>query len=524
MIFSPGQTLVCQYFQKRRGIALSLGMAGTSVGALVTPPVLRLLLDTYGLNGALLVHGAIVFNVVVLGALMRPLESYMKKSRSSKGEETGLVDSVVQEKGDYHPPDVRGQSDGANDGRRIGAERQAASHDVNCDTSVVPNASELHRRKNSEHSPSSDLFDDIMLTRSGSIPLSSPFHSHELSSQVLRQRHSAVHKSLFGLSNNEGISQRRPEFEEGGVVNAKMFVSLPNLSSHGSKTDALITTPMNGNSLERLDNGTESLLNALDARTTRNSEDQSKSKDVNSSSAKTALEKNNEPLIGSQSSIEGKKRSTFMTTVASIFEVALFKEARFYLVLIVSGLSILPTILPISYLPALADDRGLSDATASYLLMVAAVCGIVARVVFGLIIDSGRVSINYVAAIGMVLLAVGMQFVSFIEGEALFMFFSVFLGLFGDAYFFVLPIWIVSIYGQVMFRKAFGFSLLLEGMFLCGGSPFCGWLRDYTGSYSAVYHFLGACSFASAVVMIIDTRLPPSKLREEYVIEAEENV
>lgn len=69
-----------RYFDKKRGIATSLGNMGVSCGSLVFPPIIRLLLDSYGLRGALAVIGGILLNLCVAGALMRPVTFYQDKT------------------------------------------------------------------------------------------------------------------------------------------------------------------------------------------------------------------------------------------------------------------------------------------------------------------------------------------------------------------------------------------------------------------------------------------------------------
>ena len=75
-----------QYFQKRRAVANGIALSGVGTGTLVFPPIFRLLLDTYGLRGALLVMAGISLNVCVAGALLRPISAYntMKGNRSER--------------------------------------------------------------------------------------------------------------------------------------------------------------------------------------------------------------------------------------------------------------------------------------------------------------------------------------------------------------------------------------------------------------------------------------------------------
>ncbi|XP_078587232.1 monocarboxylate transporter 13-like [Branchiostoma floridae x Branchiostoma japonicum] len=73
---SPIMAIVGQYFTKRRALANSLTMLGSSVTSMSFPPLFQYLMDEYGLKGALLIIGGVMLNMVVAGALIRPLEAY----------------------------------------------------------------------------------------------------------------------------------------------------------------------------------------------------------------------------------------------------------------------------------------------------------------------------------------------------------------------------------------------------------------------------------------------------------------
>lgn len=60
-------------FEKRRGLANSVANIGGSAGGLIWPILLKISLDFYGLAGTLLIVSGIMFQVIVCGALLRPL-------------------------------------------------------------------------------------------------------------------------------------------------------------------------------------------------------------------------------------------------------------------------------------------------------------------------------------------------------------------------------------------------------------------------------------------------------------------
>ncbi|KAK2157872.1 hypothetical protein LSH36_183g00043 [Paralvinella palmiformis] len=65
-------SIVPMYFVKYRSVALGLAVSGVGLGTVVYPPMIRTLVHSYGIRGALLITGGITMNICVCGALMRP--------------------------------------------------------------------------------------------------------------------------------------------------------------------------------------------------------------------------------------------------------------------------------------------------------------------------------------------------------------------------------------------------------------------------------------------------------------------
>lgn len=55
---------VNSYFRAKRGRAVGVSMAGTGVGQMLMPHLVRYLLDSYGFRGTALILGALAFNGV----------------------------------------------------------------------------------------------------------------------------------------------------------------------------------------------------------------------------------------------------------------------------------------------------------------------------------------------------------------------------------------------------------------------------------------------------------------------------
>uniref|UniRef100_F7FZ70 Solute carrier family 16 member 9 n=1 Tax=Monodelphis domestica TaxID=13616 RepID=F7FZ70_MONDO len=73
LLYTASVTIICQYFDKRRGLALGLVSTGSSIGIFIYAALQLELVQLYGLDGCLLIVGALGLNILPCGILMRPL-------------------------------------------------------------------------------------------------------------------------------------------------------------------------------------------------------------------------------------------------------------------------------------------------------------------------------------------------------------------------------------------------------------------------------------------------------------------
>ncbi|XP_041644649.1 monocarboxylate transporter 9-like [Cheilinus undulatus] len=73
LVYAATLTITCQYFDKRRGLALGIVTTGTSVGAFIYATAQNELIVLYGLDGCLLIIGAVALNLTACAGFMRPL-------------------------------------------------------------------------------------------------------------------------------------------------------------------------------------------------------------------------------------------------------------------------------------------------------------------------------------------------------------------------------------------------------------------------------------------------------------------
>lgn len=81
LVMCMSYIIVPSYFERRRGLANSVMMAGVCTSQMVGPPLIRLLQDEYGYRGATLVLGAVLLNGCLGAAFFHPVEWHLKKPR-----------------------------------------------------------------------------------------------------------------------------------------------------------------------------------------------------------------------------------------------------------------------------------------------------------------------------------------------------------------------------------------------------------------------------------------------------------
>uniref|UniRef100_A0A8C2D3N4 Solute carrier family 16 member 9b n=1 Tax=Cyprinus carpio TaxID=7962 RepID=A0A8C2D3N4_CYPCA len=90
LVYAATVTITCQYFEKRRGLALGIITTGTSIGGFLYATVQNEFIALFGLDGCLLLIGCFALNIIACAGLMRPLHlpAYYLKQRAALAEKT----------------------------------------------------------------------------------------------------------------------------------------------------------------------------------------------------------------------------------------------------------------------------------------------------------------------------------------------------------------------------------------------------------------------------------------------------
>ncbi|KAK4872190.1 hypothetical protein RN001_016314 [Aquatica leii] len=87
---------VNEYFTTRKSQAVGLSMAGTGVGQMLIPQVVRFLLDEYGYQGTTLILGALCLNGLPGALFFHPVEWHMKTAEVLDSEKQPLLTKDIQ--------------------------------------------------------------------------------------------------------------------------------------------------------------------------------------------------------------------------------------------------------------------------------------------------------------------------------------------------------------------------------------------------------------------------------------------
>lgn len=77
--FPPTVYIVTSYFVKLRGLANGLCISGSALGSIFLPPILRILLDSFGYRGACLIMGAITLNCFIAALFYDDVSKHLKR-------------------------------------------------------------------------------------------------------------------------------------------------------------------------------------------------------------------------------------------------------------------------------------------------------------------------------------------------------------------------------------------------------------------------------------------------------------
>ncbi|RUS85123.1 hypothetical protein EGW08_007128 [Elysia chlorotica] len=457
--FLPAIAMVSLYFNNRRSVAMGIAAAGAGIGSLVGAQILHNLVETFGWRGAMLVHGGLQLNLVVLALLMRPLPP-------GPGKVDELVVNVEEETTEsLLCGDIRSIADSELDTDH-GINSRTHSRIGSCEKFPEPN-------KHPGQKP-------ILL----SVPLSkNPQHKRLLKTETAggggSLQHLAVprqHTSRLFASAHDLNLKKQHEHQDQKSMN------------HSGNLDILLSGSMhslfliNNNVLKYDDSFSHHSLN------------------IDASSSITS----DEEAHRAASLNRFAKWGPFKACMASFYpNVELLKRPTFFMFIISNILTNLSFFMPNLYMVDRALEAGLNKDVAAILVSINGAGNVFGRLFFGYLADKKimqRIS-WYILVLS--ICGVATCFSPLCGGSlVLHGIYAFTFGCFIGAYVTLAPVVTVDLVGVEVVGQAYGLALFFMGASGLFGSPLAGWIFDWTGDYTTSFVVHGIFLVISAFVLI----------------------
>lgn len=96
------------YFKKKRGQAVGLSMAGTALGMMIMPQLVKILLENFGFKGSILMLSGIALNAVVGGMLLQPAKWHMKDEEIDvEMDQLKEMDTIKEDEAEDSLPEIK---------------------------------------------------------------------------------------------------------------------------------------------------------------------------------------------------------------------------------------------------------------------------------------------------------------------------------------------------------------------------------------------------------------------------------
>ncbi|XP_046375647.1 monocarboxylate transporter 5-like [Haliotis rufescens] len=201
-----------------------------------------------------------------------------------------------------------------------------------------------------------------------------------------------------------------------------------------------------------------------------------------------------------------QKGRTAYSVVSSCFNalnLSFFKRPLYLLIFGFTAFGFLGVGLLQTFVPPLAKEKGLSEMQAAMLLTLFNGLELVSRLLSGVVSELPCVKRHHLIAFSMIVLGILNQLTRYFNGFGLILSYIAVFGILNGIYPALHPAVIIDFVGMEYFARIFGYVQVFHGAMMAVCYPIMGALRDFSGSYAASFHFLGACQLMSAMFLLL---------------------
>ncbi|XP_048757283.2 monocarboxylate transporter 12-like isoform X2 [Ostrea edulis] len=186
-----------------------------------------------------------------------------------------------------------------------------------------------------------------------------------------------------------------------------------------------------------------------------------------------------------------------------IFNFALFKNSSFLLLVVMSFLVSFGCVLPLTYIPPFAEDRGIQRNRIGYLVTISAASDIVSRTIFIFLADNRKVKRYHMMAIGLMGGGVVCLLANFYTTFITISVFSALHIFLAGTYFSLINVVMVDFIGLRNLNHGLAMSTVTRGISSAVGSLSMGLIRDESGSYVGGFMWMGACLILGGLSLLV---------------------
>ncbi|KAK6959972.1 monocarboxylate transporter 6 [Biomphalaria glabrata] len=480
MIYGPVQYVLTQYFIERRPLATAIASCGTSLGGVVFPLLIRKLFDEYSFQGGILTTGGFLLHSLVFGALMTPIENYdnsgCRKQHTCISQLNCLMRNTKKSKLHH---DITNETS-SNFLQQISKDKSLNISSNSNDSSTTERLLHTIDSTDTERQSSDNGKHEVRCKELSTVNKNK---INELTSRELKQN-----ESLCRSSNTNSSKTQRREIKE---LTNNEIMSYPDLTNR-----AHIST-QSGDRQESID-----IMIVNDHNATHLEEFKKPPTVVDILCSTSTLQIHLVGLAGDAMSQENLLSGNILTRFkAWCAGKTLLNSATFWALAFMFFCSLSGHAIPQMYIPALAEERGLTEVDAALFLSIMNILDFVSRLLGGVVVNFGWCRPIRAGLLPMIIVGMAGYMTSFCEDYQSLLAIVVAYGLGVGVHFALQTLIVIDVLGVDNLRVAIGFFYLMMGIGATISYPICGALRVLTGTYSATYYFLATMNMVAAFIL-----------------------
>ncbi|KAJ0169687.1 hypothetical protein K1T71_014872 [Dendrolimus kikuchii] len=469
LAFPPTVYIVTSYFVRLRGLANGICMSGSAFGSIILPPVLRYLLETYGLQGAVLILGGIMLNVWAAALLFQPVEQHMVRRYKDPiededgpqvepfiEEEAGdTEDSINHPKLTFTPEDIT----------------PVDKHVINGSPPIFVNRSNV----NLDEKTSNNKFDFARSASAAQVSVRAEIErSRKISTPASSKHGLQLLSSRNHLPSNPSLLESVPEGKSSRVNSQEAFgkkLTVPKTPKRSPSTSRFqyMSTPFHGSTLSAFEKPSEFAS-------------QFSLKSVTDSLA---------PITYCCGCKKKPKDDNVKKEPNKYFDVELLKDPIYLVILISNCTCAISYTNFINLVPLYANECGFDKSLGAYLLSIISAFDLVGRIGGSALSDIVATPKRYFFIFGILMSGLSLAMMPMFGSYSVISVFCSVFGLASGINVGVTALVMTEMLGTEKLMSSYGISLFVNGILQLIGPPICGIWYVYAKSYKSLFMTLG---------------------------------